>query len=89
MKFHFWHRVGKYGPLLNYPVTLVPGSARCSSELCLSLTFLLSAPQCSPGNGQQKGTSRNSQVLPQMSHNHQLMLLYEFVGWSVQSSICR
>ena len=32
MKIHFVHRVGKYDPLvLNYPVTFVPGSARCSS----------------------------------------------------------
>ena len=36
MKIHFGHNVGKYDPLvLNYPVTFVPGSARCSSALCL------------------------------------------------------
>ena len=36
MKIHFGHRVGKYDPLvLNYPSSFVPGSARCSSALCL------------------------------------------------------
>merc|ERR1712102_118082 len=35
-KVHFGHCVGKYDPLvLNYPVTFVPESARCSSALCL------------------------------------------------------
>ena len=44
MKIHFGHRVGKYVPLvLNYPVTFVPGSARCSSVLCLSYRLSIGA----------------------------------------------
>ena len=37
----FGHRVGKIPPLvLNYPVCFVPGSARCSSALCLLILTL-------------------------------------------------
>ena len=35
---HFGHRVGKIGPwglVLNYPISFVPGSVRCSPALCL------------------------------------------------------
>jgi len=36
MKIHLWASCGKIRPLLrNYPVTFVPGSAHCSSALCL------------------------------------------------------
>ena len=38
MKIHYVHNVGKYDPpVLDYPVTFVPRSARCSSVLCLSI----------------------------------------------------
>ena len=44
MKIHFGHRVGKIRPqVLNYPVTFVPGSARCSSALCLLFLFVISS----------------------------------------------
>ena len=42
-KIHFGHCVGKYDPCTNYPVTFVPGSARCSSALRLFFVFLLSS----------------------------------------------
>ena len=42
MKNHLGHHVGKIQLLvLNYPVTFVQGSARCSSALCLLYYFLL------------------------------------------------
>ena len=48
MKNHFGHHVGKIQLLvLIYPVTFVPVLARCSSALCLFLSFSYVTPNAS------------------------------------------